>query len=104
MADLLKWTEGGGLAIVLVVFGISFFSAKIWPWYVKRWERLDKEQTKRHDQYLASIERSNDLVDKFTDAIQAVNMTMHATGQLIADQTNKIDEHHAEVMRKLGGD
>jgi hypothetical protein len=104
MADLLKWTEGSGLALVLVVFGMIFFAGRIWPWYTKRQERLDQEQNKRHNQYLASIERENVLVEKFADALRAINMTMQATAQLISDQTDTIDKHHAEVMRELRGE
>ncbi len=104
MTEIFQLFTSNGLAFGLVVLGALFAYFKFWPWWVKRMESKDAEEVRRHNQYLVSIERSNQLVEKFTNAILAVNMTMQATAQLISDQTNKMDEHHEEVMRELRGE
>jgi len=101
-----------GLAVALIIIGVLFGIFKVWPWWTKRVEAADaeeqrryeekqREEIKRHDQYLASQNRSNDLVEKFTIAIQAVNSTMNSVAQLISTQTDRMDDYHKQVMDEI---
>ncbi len=90
-----------GLAVFLVIIVAWFAIFKYWPWYTTRLANRDAEEQRRHDQYLATQDRANDLVEKFTVAIQAVNTTMNSVAQLISTQTDRMDDYHREVMAEI---
>lgn len=78
------------LIIVIVIFGLFWY----WPWYKERVKQRDLMESGRHGQYMVTI-------DKFTTALNAVNVTMSSTAQLIAGMTDRIDDHHRDVMAEL---
>ena len=83
-----------GLAVALIIIGVLFGMFVMWPWYTKRAEKKDALEVERHSQYMKTI-------DNFTTAMNAVNITMSSTAQLIAGMTDKIDDHHRDVMSEL---
>lgn len=116
MDQFLQWFDRGGVAVVIVAFMLLFFAGKIWPYITKRQERLDAEakarqekldaeenarleeraktEKERHQEYMK-------VIGDFAQALNAVNMTTNALGQLIGNMTNKIDDHHEQVMAEL---
>lgn len=116
MDQFLQWFDRGGVAVVIVAFGLLFFAGKIWPYIVKRQDRLDAESKARQDKLDAEEkervetraetekERHKEymkVIGDFASALNAVNMTTNALGQLISNMTNKIDDNHAAVMAEL---
>lgn len=116
MDQFLQWFDRGGVAIVIVAFGLLFFAGKAWPYITKRQERLDAEAKARQDRLDAEEcdhaearaetekERHKEymrVIGDFAQALNAVNMTTNALGQLIGNMTNKIDDHHEQVMAEL---
>jgi hypothetical protein len=43
------------------------------------------------------------VIADFSTAMQAVNVTMSSLAQLVSGMTDRIDDHHAEVMQELRG-
>lgn len=101
MPDFSTIFTSNGVAIGLIIVGCMFFYFKLWPWYVTRQAARDTEETRRHDQYLATLERSNNLTEKFTDALNALSVVSNGTAQVIATLVDRVDEHHTEVMQEL---
>lgn len=105
MEQFLQWFDRGGVALVLVGFGMVFFTVKVWPWWTRRQDRLDAEdrvrkaahdaeEKVRHTEYMK-------VIGNFAAALNAVNTTTNALGQLISNMTNKMDDNHAQVMAEL---
>lgn len=116
MDQFLAWFDRGGVAVVIVVFGLAFFAGKVWPHITKRQDRIDAETKERQDRLDAEekeraevrskIEKERHseymkVIGDFAQALNAVNMTTNALGQLIGNMTNKIDDHHEQVMAEL---
>ncbi len=90
-----------GIAPGLIIFGALFFYFKGWPWYTHRQAAKDSEENRRHDQYIATQNRTNELIEQFTTAINGINITINGIGQVISEQTNRMDDYHEQVMEKL---
>jgi len=107
MEQLLQATANNGLAIVLVILGAWFAVSKVWPYVTKRQDRLDEEEKQRLDaDTLESKRRHSEymtVIADFSTAMLAVNVTMSSLAQLVSGMTDRIDDHHAEVMQELRG-
>lgn len=105
MDQLLQATANNGLAIVLVILGAWFAVSKLWPYVTKRQDRLDDEEKQRLDaETLESKRRHSEymtVISDFSTAMQAVNVTMSSLAQLVSGMTDRIDDHHTEVMSEL---
>ncbi len=89
-----------GFPIFLIIMIMLFVDKRVWPrlWkYLedravedqRRYEEKASEERRRHDQYL-------DNQQKHTEALTAFNITSQGIAQLIATQTDKTDDYHAE--------
>jgi hypothetical protein len=105
MDQFLQWFDRGGVAVVLVAFGMVFFTVKVWPYITRRQDRLDAEDKKRKDDHDAEEKFRHaeymKVIGNFAAALNAVNTTTNALGQLIGNMTNKMDDHHEQVMAEL---
>lgn len=83
-----------GLAVALIIILVLFGIFAVWPWYKERQKEQDSTEKERHSQYMGTI-------DRFTTALNAVNVTMSSTAQLIGSMVDKMDDNHREVMNEL---
>lgn len=90
-----------GIAPGLIIFGVMFFYFKGWPWYTGRQAAKDAEENRRHDQYISTQRETNKLIEQFTVAINGINAAINGLGQLVSEQTNKMDDYHDQVMSEF---
>jgi hypothetical protein len=89
------------IPIFIVLAALWFIKRDLWPWYTKRMAEKDIEENRRHDQFLQTPRDTNRLTEQFTTAINAINSTINGLGQIISNQTDKMDDYHREVMDEL---
>lgn len=92
--SFLQWVDSSGLALSLVTFALIFFMFKVWPWWIRRIEKKDADEVQRHAEYMK-------VIGEFSRAMNAVNTTMSQSASMIGALTDRIDEHHHEVMAEL---
>lgn len=92
--DLATVISTYGLAVFLIVIIALFVVFKWWPWYVKRTESRDADENRRHSEYM-------NVIADFSKAMQAVNVTMSTSSQMIAAMTDRMDDNHKEILYEL---